>query len=51
MKDADVIPVLHGETLRHAAAPFQAASLVDFFTVVCGVANDETARVLEEGFL
>ena len=51
LKDADVIPVLHGATLRQAAAPFQAASLVLFSSVVCGVAIDVTARVFEEGFL
>ena len=43
--------VLHGATLRHAAAPFHAASLAGSFTEVHVVATDETARVLEEGFL
>ena len=43
--------VLHGATLRHVAAPFQAASLAGSFTVVHVVATDVTARVLEEGFL
>ena len=50
-KDAGVVPVLHGATLRHAAAQFHAASLVLFSSVVCGVAIDVTARVFEEGFL
>ena len=50
-KDAGVVPVLHGATLRHAAAPFHAAPLVLFSSVVCGVAIDVTARVFEEGFL
>ena len=43
--------VLHGATLRHAAAPFHAASLVVSETVVRVVGTDVTARVLEEGFL
>ena len=43
--------VLHGATLRHAAAPFHAASLVVSDTVVRVEGTDVTARVLEEGFL
>ena len=43
--------VLHGATLRQVAAPFHAASLVVSSTVVHVVTKDETARVLEEGFL
>ena len=43
--------VLHGATLRHAAAPFHAASLAGSFTVVHVVTKDVSARVLEEGFL
>ena len=43
--------VLHGATLRHAAAPFHAASLAGFCTGVHVVATDVTVGVLEEGFL
>ena len=43
--------VARAATLRHAAAPFHAASLVVSDTVHYDEARDETARVLEEGFL
>ena len=43
--------VARGATLRHAAAPFHAASLVVSETVLYDEARDVTAGVLEEGFL
>ena len=43
--------VARGATLRHAAAPFHAASLVVSDTGRYDEVRDETAGVLEEGFL
>ena len=43
--------VLHGATLRHAAAPFQAASFVVSDMDVHIVAFDVTVKVFDEGFL
>ena len=43
--------VARSATLRHAAAPFHAASLVVSGTGRYDEARDETAGVLEEGFL
>ena len=43
--------VIHGATLRHAAAPVYAVFIGVFWTAEDAFVHDGTARVFEEGFL